>query len=160
MWPKVYGRFGEGETSEIRGARSSRCRYRAARALELPDSSREVLMKNHRNTDVWLERACHLMAVGLSVTAAFLLRFDFSIPAGVGSDSEERPTDCDSGETADLRLGWILPRLAAIREHSRPVSRLPRQRRRLRAICRRLDVLDRADNAAVGFAHRHVLMFC
>jgi FlaA1/EpsC-like NDP-sugar epimerase len=40
-------------------------------------------MKNHRNIDVWLERACHLMAVGLSVTAAFLLRFEFAIPAGV-----------------------------------------------------------------------------
>jgi FlaA1/EpsC-like NDP-sugar epimerase len=40
-------------------------------------------MKNHRNIDVWLERACHLTAVGLSVTAAFLLRFDFAIPAGV-----------------------------------------------------------------------------
>ena len=40
-------------------------------------------MKNHRNIDVWLERACHLTAVGLSVTAAFLLRFDFTIPAGV-----------------------------------------------------------------------------
>jgi FlaA1/EpsC-like NDP-sugar epimerase len=40
-------------------------------------------MKNHRNIDVWLERACHLTAVGLSVAAAFLLRFDFSIPAGV-----------------------------------------------------------------------------
>ena len=41
---------------------------------------REVLMKNHRNSEVWLERACHLMFVGLSVTAAFLLRFDFTIP--------------------------------------------------------------------------------
>lgn len=40
-------------------------------------------MKNHRNIDVWLERACHLTAVGLSVTAAFLLRFEFAIPAGV-----------------------------------------------------------------------------
>ncbi len=40
-------------------------------------------MKNHRNIDVWLERACHLTAVALSVTAAFLLRFDFTIPAGV-----------------------------------------------------------------------------
>jgi FlaA1/EpsC-like NDP-sugar epimerase len=40
-------------------------------------------MKNHRNSDVWLERACHLAAVGLSVTAAFLLRFDFEIPASV-----------------------------------------------------------------------------
>ena len=40
-------------------------------------------MKNHRNIDVWLERACHLTVVGLSVTAAFLLRFDFAIPASV-----------------------------------------------------------------------------
>ncbi len=38
-------------------------------------------MKNHRNIDVWLERACHLTVVGLSVAAAFLLRFDFAIPA-------------------------------------------------------------------------------
>jgi FlaA1/EpsC-like NDP-sugar epimerase len=38
-------------------------------------------MKNHRNSDVWLERVCHLTVVGLSVTAAFLLRFDFMIPA-------------------------------------------------------------------------------
>jgi hypothetical protein len=40
-------------------------------------------MKNHRNSDVWLERACHLTVVGLVVTAAFLLRFDFSLPATV-----------------------------------------------------------------------------
>jgi len=40
-------------------------------------------MKNDRHTDVWLERACNVTAVGLSVTAAFLLRFDFSIPADV-----------------------------------------------------------------------------
>uniref|UniRef100_Q01WZ5 Polysaccharide biosynthesis protein CapD n=1 Tax=Solibacter usitatus (strain Ellin6076) TaxID=234267 RepID=Q01WZ5_SOLUE len=40
-------------------------------------------MKNHRNIDVWLERACHLTVVGLSLTAAFLLRFDFAIPASV-----------------------------------------------------------------------------
>jgi FlaA1/EpsC-like NDP-sugar epimerase len=40
-------------------------------------------MKNHRNSDVWLERASHLTVVGLSVTAAFLLRFDFTIPTGV-----------------------------------------------------------------------------
>ena len=40
-------------------------------------------MKNDRHTDVWLERACNLTAVGLSVTAAILLRFDFSIPAGL-----------------------------------------------------------------------------
>jgi FlaA1/EpsC-like NDP-sugar epimerase len=42
-----------------------------------------VLVKNHRNIDVWLERACHLTVAGLSVTAAFLLRFDFVIPASV-----------------------------------------------------------------------------
>jgi len=40
-------------------------------------------MKNNRHSDVWIERACHLGAVALSVTAAFLLRFDFSIPNGV-----------------------------------------------------------------------------
>jgi FlaA1/EpsC-like NDP-sugar epimerase len=40
-------------------------------------------MKNHRNSDVWLERASHLTVVGLSVTAAFLLRFDFTIPTSV-----------------------------------------------------------------------------
>ena len=40
-------------------------------------------MKNDRHTDVWLERACNLTAVGLSVTAAFLLSFDFSIPVGL-----------------------------------------------------------------------------
>ncbi len=40
-------------------------------------------MKHDRNIDVWLERACHLVVVGLSVTAAFLLRFDFAIPASV-----------------------------------------------------------------------------
>src|SRR5579864_4806603 len=40
-------------------------------------------MKNDRHTDIWLERACQLAAVGLSVTAAFLLRFDFSIPSGL-----------------------------------------------------------------------------
>jgi FlaA1/EpsC-like NDP-sugar epimerase len=38
---------------------------------------------NNRHIDVWLERMCHLAAVGLSVTAAFLLRFDFSIPASL-----------------------------------------------------------------------------
>jgi FlaA1/EpsC-like NDP-sugar epimerase len=40
-------------------------------------------MKQHRNNDVWLERACHVTAVGLSVVAAFILRFDFAIPASV-----------------------------------------------------------------------------
>ncbi len=40
-------------------------------------------MKPNRNIDVWFERACHLTAVALSVTAAFLLRFDFSLSADV-----------------------------------------------------------------------------
>ena len=40
-------------------------------------------MKPNRNIDVWLERACHLAVVALSVTAAFLLRFDCSLPADV-----------------------------------------------------------------------------
>ena len=40
-------------------------------------------MKNPRNTDVWLERGCHAAAVALSVTFAFLLRFDFSVPASL-----------------------------------------------------------------------------
>jgi FlaA1/EpsC-like NDP-sugar epimerase len=40
-------------------------------------------MRHDRNLDIWLERGCHLMVVGLSVTAAFLLRFDFSPPAGI-----------------------------------------------------------------------------
>jgi FlaA1/EpsC-like NDP-sugar epimerase len=42
-------------------------------------------MRTDRRADVWIERACHLSAVGLSVTAAFLLRFDFSIPADFAS---------------------------------------------------------------------------
>jgi FlaA1/EpsC-like NDP-sugar epimerase len=37
-------------------------------------------MKNDRHADIWIERACHLCAIGLSVATAFLLRFDFSIP--------------------------------------------------------------------------------
>jgi FlaA1/EpsC-like NDP-sugar epimerase len=40
-------------------------------------------MKRRRQIDVWFERACHLAAVGLSVTAAFLLRFDFAVPYGL-----------------------------------------------------------------------------
>ena len=39
-------------------------------------------MKTYRNFDIWLERACHLTVVALSVAAAFLLRFDFTLPAG------------------------------------------------------------------------------
>jgi FlaA1/EpsC-like NDP-sugar epimerase len=42
-------------------------------------------MKNARDMDVWLERGCHMAAVGLSVTTAFLLRFDFSIPASLNT---------------------------------------------------------------------------
>jgi FlaA1/EpsC-like NDP-sugar epimerase len=30
--------------------------------------------------DIWLERTCQLAAVGLSLTGAFLLRFDFAVP--------------------------------------------------------------------------------
>ena len=40
-------------------------------------------MKSDRHADVWIERAYHLSAVGLSVVGAFLLRFDFSIPTGL-----------------------------------------------------------------------------
>jgi len=35
---------------------------------------------NNRHVSIWLERACQMVAVGLSLTAAFLLRFDFAIP--------------------------------------------------------------------------------
>ena len=38
---------------------------------------------NNRHIDVWLERICQLAAVGLSLTAAFQLRFDFAIPASL-----------------------------------------------------------------------------
>jgi len=41
------------------------------------------LMKNRLGR--WPDHAAHLVAVILSVTAAFLLRFDFSIPQGAGS---------------------------------------------------------------------------
>jgi len=37
-------------------------------------------MKNHRNLDVWLERACHVPVVALSLVAAFLLRFELTLP--------------------------------------------------------------------------------
>ncbi|HEY7335237.1 MAG TPA: nucleoside-diphosphate sugar epimerase/dehydratase [Bryobacteraceae bacterium] len=39
-----------------------------------------MFRKHNRHLDIWLERACHAAAVGLSATGAFLLRFDFSIP--------------------------------------------------------------------------------
>jgi len=41
-------------------------------------------MMNDRRVDVWIERACNLIVVVVSVTAAFLLRFDFSIAGSVG----------------------------------------------------------------------------
>jgi FlaA1/EpsC-like NDP-sugar epimerase len=40
-------------------------------------------MTNDPRIDVWIERACNLATVVVSVTVAFLLRFDFSIGAGV-----------------------------------------------------------------------------
>jgi len=40
-------------------------------------------MKHYRHCDIWLERGCQLTVVGLSVVAAFLLRFDFAVPASV-----------------------------------------------------------------------------
>jgi FlaA1/EpsC-like NDP-sugar epimerase len=40
-------------------------------------------MKRYRNFDFWLERACQLTVVVLSLTAAFLLRFDFTLPASL-----------------------------------------------------------------------------
>jgi FlaA1/EpsC-like NDP-sugar epimerase len=39
---------------------------------------------NNRHIDVWLERICQAIAVGLSLTAAFQLRFDFAIPVSLG----------------------------------------------------------------------------
>jgi FlaA1/EpsC-like NDP-sugar epimerase len=38
---------------------------------------------NNRHIDAWLERTCQLTAVGLSLTAAFQLRFDFAIPSSL-----------------------------------------------------------------------------
>jgi FlaA1/EpsC-like NDP-sugar epimerase len=38
---------------------------------------------NNRHIDVWLERFCQLLAVGLSATLAYNLRFDFAPPAGL-----------------------------------------------------------------------------
>jgi FlaA1/EpsC-like NDP-sugar epimerase len=40
---------------------------------------------SNRRPDVWLDRLCHFGAVALSVTAAFLLRFEFSIPPSLSS---------------------------------------------------------------------------
>ena len=41
-------------------------------------------MTNDRRMDIWIERTFNLTAVVVSVTAAFLLRFDFVIATGVG----------------------------------------------------------------------------
>jgi len=38
-------------------------------------------MPKHRKLDIWMERACHFAAIGLSLAAAFLLRFDLTLPA-------------------------------------------------------------------------------
>jgi len=40
---------------------------------------------SNRQRDVWLDRILHFGAVALSVTAAFLLRFEFSIPVSLAS---------------------------------------------------------------------------
>jgi FlaA1/EpsC-like NDP-sugar epimerase len=40
-------------------------------------------MQTQRYLDIWLERACHLAAVALSVSMAFILRFDLTLPRGV-----------------------------------------------------------------------------
>jgi FlaA1/EpsC-like NDP-sugar epimerase len=40
-------------------------------------------MNSHRHLDIWIERLCHVAAVALSLSAAFLLRFDFTLPSGV-----------------------------------------------------------------------------
>ena len=64
-------------------------------------------MKTDRHTDLWIERACHLVAVGLSVTAAFVLRFDFSIPADFESTLKQAVLIAIVVEIADLRQGWI-----------------------------------------------------
>jgi len=39
-------------------------------------------MRNRLRLDVWLDQVIHLAIIALSVAAAFLLRFDFSIPSG------------------------------------------------------------------------------
>ena len=62
---------------------------------------------NNRHVSIWLERACQMVAVGLSLTAAFLLRFDFAIPASL------------TGVLAQ-------PGFAAVRKYSGPVPGVPR----------------------------------
>ena len=82
MWRKVSGRLYNG-SRKVRFVAPGAPAAAALRAIEATGPSQRELMKNDRHTDVWLERACNLTAVGLSVTAAFLLSFDFSIPAGL-----------------------------------------------------------------------------
>ena len=116
------------ERSWWRRTRSRRPSRRTPRTLLTP---RRGAYENHRNIDVWLERACHLTAVGLSVTAAFLLRFDFSHSRRRDPHSEASAADCDSGEAADLRLGRLLPQSAPLRQHPGSVPGLSRQCGRL-----------------------------
>src|SRR5215471_18768000 len=40
---------------------------------------------NRGHLDIWLERICQMAAVGLSLWAAFLLRFDFAVPASLST---------------------------------------------------------------------------
>src|SRR5579864_4021226 len=44
-----------------------------------------LLMRNRFRVDAWLDPICHMAVIGLSVEAAFLLRFDFSISSGTVS---------------------------------------------------------------------------
>ena len=116
-------------------------------------------MKSDRHTDVWLERACNLTAVGLSVTAAFLLSFDFSIPAGLAPILKQAvliailvklPIFDWVGFYRGLRRFVSIPDLYVVFLGNLAGSALF-------AAC--LDVLDRADDTTVGFPHRHVPMF-
>ena len=117
-------------------------------------------MKNHRNIDVWLERACHLTVVGLSVTAAFLLRFDFAIPTSVIPILKQSLLIAILVKLPIFDWVGILPEFAPIRQHSGPLSGFSGERGRLCAVRRDVDVLDRAGNAAIGADHRRGLVFC
>ena len=119
--------------------------------------------RNHMNThhiDVWLERICQLIAVALSFTAAFYLRFDFAIPASARCRSFSTHSCRRLGETAGLRLGRLLPRSAAFRQHSGFVPGLSRKRDRLAVVRGGDRVLARAGNAAVHFGHRRRVLLC
>ena len=117
-------------------------------------------MKNHRNIDVWLERACHLMVVGLSVAAAFLLRFDFTIPSIVSPILKQAvliavvaklPIFDWVGLYRSLRRFVSIPDLYLVFVANVAGSVL------FAAV---VDVLDRADNAAVGAGDRCGPMLC